>query len=471
MSLRAVIALFFLTGSVMAALRPPSFLGTEVMVESQSRQFIVHGPAGAGTPLNQAMRTQSKDLLRLDPSATAVTADRVKDALLIELGVRDRFERKTIAPQPLEPGRITLHLSPLNREPVQVMRTPVTGGWTYRLELPLEMTAHSFNSALVQVLLVDLANPPDSTAVDLPLWLSAGLLAHLEESTTRPLFFDTGLQARVESRGETLTARVTRRFRTVFQTRSALSFDELSWPGTVANDEAGLFTPSAQFFVYQLLQLDDGRDCLRSMVEKLSRYHNWQFAFYDAFSAHFKEPKEVEKWWAVQLAALTGRDASKLWTLSRSLDRLQEVLRVPVQIQASKTQLPESSAISLQTAVASWDYSREMLLLGRVVRDLEILRQRVAPEAVELVDAYRGAINHYRDQRDPLQRTSRNKSGTPSSVVFEQKSFEQRLDQIDSARAKLLRSSVEDLALHEAERRVATTNALQRAGAAIPRSR
>jgi hypothetical protein len=112
-----------------------------------------------------------------------------------------------------------------------------------------------------------------------------------------------------------------------------------------------------------------------------------------------------------------------------------------------------------------------MLLLGRVVRDLEILRQRVAPEAVELVDAYRGAINHYRDQRDPLQRTSRNKSGTPSSVVFEQKSFEQRLDQIDFARAKLLRSSVEDLALHEAERRVATTNALQRAGAAIPRSR
>jgi hypothetical protein len=105
------------------------------------------------------------------------------------------------------------------------------------------------------------------------------------------------------------------------------------------------------------------------------------------------------------------------------------------------------------------------------VRDLEILRQRVAPEAVDLVDGYRMAINHYRDQRDPLQRSSRNKSGTPSSVLFEQKSFQQRLDQLDSTRTRLMQSSVEDLALHEAERRVATTNALQRAGAAAPRNR
>jgi hypothetical protein len=462
MSFRAVIASFLLTVSVMAAPQSPWVYGPEVRAESKTRQFIVFGPAGSSTLLNQPMRTQAKDLLRLDRFTTAVSAERVKSALLKELGIKDRFARLA-APRPLEPGRITIVLSGLNREPIQVGRLPVPGGWTYRLDLPLQMTAHNFNSVLVQVLLVDLTNPDDATAIDLPLWLSAGLMAHLEETATEPLFLEPGLSARIESHGQTLESRATKQFRTVFQTRSALSFDELSWPRTVADDEAGLFTPSAQFFVYQLLQFEDGRECLRAMIEKLSRYRNWQFAFYEAFSGHFKEPKDVEKWWAVQLAALSGLDPSQQWPVALSLSRIEETLRVPVQIQASRTELPESSAVTLQTVVSQWDYSREQLVLRRVAHDLGGLRHRVALETVDLVDAYRDAISRYLDSRDPVQQLNRNKNGTVSNALYEQRSFRRRLDELDARRAALHQSSVSDLALQEAERRVATTNALHRA--------
>jgi hypothetical protein len=470
MNLRAVIALFLLAGSGMAAPQSPWAYGPESKAESKTRQFIVFGPAGASTPLNQAMRTQSKDVLRLDRFTTAISAERVKSALLKELGIPDRFERLA-APRPLEPGRTTIVLSGLNREPIQVGRLPVPGGWTYRLDLPLQMTAHRFNDVLLQVLLVDLTNPDDATAIDLPLWLSAGLLAHLEESAIEPLFLDSGLSGRIDSRGETLESRATRQFRSVFQTRSALSFDDLSWPRAVTDDEAGLFAPSAQFFVYQLLQFEDGRACLRAMIEKLSRYRNWQFAFYDAFSAHFKEPKDVEKWWALQVAALSGRDPSKLWPVSLSLERIQETLRVPVQIQASRSQLPESSAVTLQTAVAQWDYTREQMALRRAANDLGSLRRQVAVETVDLVDAYREAIARYLDSRDPLQQMSRNKAGTAPNALYEQRSFRRRLDELDAKRATMLKSALSDLALQEAERRVAATNALHRAEQPVARNR
>lgn len=462
MNLRAVIALFFLTGSVaVTAPLPPSFRGSEVVVESQTRQFTVRGPAGAATPLNRPMRTQSRDLLTLDPSATAVSAERVKQALLEELGLRDRFSRLA-AVRGLEPGRIVLNLSPRQRLPL-VSRTPVHGGWTYQVDLPVQMTAHAFNEVLVQVLLVDLTAPDGAAAVDLPLWLSAGLVAHLEESAVQPLFLDAGLESRMESRGESLEQRNTKRFRTVFQSRTALSFEELSWPENVGSDEAGLFKPSAQFFVYALLRLPNGRDCLRTMVQRLARYRNWQFAFHEAFAAHFKEPKDVEKWWAVQLAAVTGRDLDKLWTDTLSLTRLEEALRVPVQIQFTGNRPPETSAVTLQNAVTRWNFTQEQIVLQRVARDLDSLRLRVAPDVVDLVDGYRLAIANYRSARDPQRDIYRGKSGAATSALYEQRAFQRRLDELDAQRQQIRQKFLSDLGLHEAERRVAVTNALSRA--------
>lgn len=460
MNLRAVLALFLLTGSaVVAAVSPPAFTGTEVSVESQSRRFTVRGPAAADTPRNRPMRSTSRALLRLDPSSVAVSAERVKGALFTELGVKDRFERQRIS-RTMEPGRINIRLSPQNPPIGAVIRAPVEGGWTYRLDLPVQMSAHDFNTTLAEVLLVDLVNPTSMDAVDLPPWLGTGLVAHLEESSERPLAIDSGLTVRTERVGLFPTERL----RAIFLKRPALTFDELSWPSALSPETSGLFKPSAHLLVHELLRLQNGRDCLRAMVEKLGHYRNWQFAFYEAFAEHFKEPKDVEKWWAIRLATLTGRDPAKLWPVPESLSRIEQVLRVPVQVQTGAAVLPASSTVNLQSAVKEWHYTQERVVLGRVLRDLGQLRNRVAPEAIETLDRYRETIESYLDSRDPLRQKERNKSGTASSALFEQRRFQRRLDELDAQRDQLRQRHLAELALGEAERRVAITNALQRAG-------
>jgi hypothetical protein len=147
-----------------------------------------------------------------------------------------------------------------------------------------------------------------------------------------------------------------------------------------------------------------------------------------------------------------------------SLSRIEQVLRVPVQVQSAATILPASSTITLQSAVKEWQYTQERQVLDRVVRNLGQLRYRVAPESVELLDRYRETIERYLESRDPMRQKERNKSGTASSAIFEQRSFQRRLDELDAQRDQLRQRHLAELALGEAERRVAITNALQRAG-------
>jgi hypothetical protein len=453
MKFRACILLF---AAFTAVAQPAASTPGEVMIQSRSRQFLIRGPQAAGTRLNQPMRTRSNERIRLDPALVAVSAERVKEAVFVELGIRDQLQPKSI-PRSLEPGRIAIHLSRRHPEPVRVSRVSVPGGWTYRLELPLEMTSDAFIGALVQVLLVDLANAGNQNPVDVPAWLTEGFLAHLRETTFNPLMLEGSFHSRQDKIGVDSTARL----KELFRARPALSCEELSWPGHLSADQQGLFTPSAHLFVNELMRLDNGQAGLRRMLERLSDFHNWQFAFFDAFSAHFKAPKDVEKWWAVQLAALTGRNPRLLWPAIESISRLDEILRIPVQIQASSGHLPEAGVITLQKAVADWELTREQFVLGKVSGDLMSLRFHSAPEVIQLVESYRSAIVDYLNQRNPLAQTG--KTGTQANARALEKIFLQRLNQLDKERDVLRHTVNLDFARHEAERRGAISNALNRA--------
>src|SRR5260221_309389 len=81
--------------------------------------------------------------------------------------------------------------------------------------------------------------------------------------------------------------------------RPPLSFEGLSWPSDAhLSGEAGdVYRASAQLFVHELLRFQDGRACLRTMLDGLPQHYNWQFAFLQGFKSHFQRLQDAEKWW------------------------------------------------------------------------------------------------------------------------------------------------------------------------------
>ena len=132
---------------------------------------------------------------------------------------------------------------------------------------------------------------------------------------------------------------------------------------------------------------DTTGDALRRMIGDIGRFRNWQFAFFESFQRRFKQPADVEKWWAVQVAAVTGRNPVQLLTPAQSLSRLEEVLSVPVVIQQTSNSLPRAAHVTLRQVVTDWDFNRENPALRRMHDDLAGLRYRAAPELIRLIES------------------------------------------------------------------------------------
>src|SRR5207245_2196559 len=107
-------------------------------------------------------------------------------------------------------------------------------------------------------------------------------------------------------------------------TRSACTFEQLSWPMEeyLSGADVEIYRCSAQLFVHSLLELADGQACLQSMLEELPGYYNWQLAFLHAFRAHFTRPLDTEKWWTLQVLRFTGRDLAQTWSDEESWRKL-----------------------------------------------------------------------------------------------------------------------------------------------------
>src|SRR5205085_591999 len=105
------------------------------------------------------------------------------------------------------------------------------------------------------------------------------------------------------------------------QSRPPLSFHELSWPLEEQwfGEASEVYRASSQLFLSQLLRLEGGRSALRAMLVELPQRYNWQFAFLNAFHAHFQCTLDVEKWWALQTLHFGGRDlVAQTWPFEES---------------------------------------------------------------------------------------------------------------------------------------------------------
>jgi hypothetical protein len=354
---------------------------------SQSGQFIVQaerlpGPAAA-TP-NLAANPR---LFRLEPRLVTVSCERIKQNLSRELGTTSPWK-----------GRIFLALHPARAagQNITVTSERFRDGWQYRVDLPDAVERTRYMRAIVQVILLELANRQANLRLaEPPRWLTEGLSQQLLTSSEAEIILQP---PRDTVNGLSLTTtRITElkenpvdRARKKLGSRSAVSFEQLSWQSEdeLAGEGADLYRASAQLFLAELLRLPDGRASLRSMLTQLPNYYNWQFAFLQAFRSHFQRPLDIEKWWALCLVQSAVPDHPQSGTLEESWKKLDLTVHAPAPPRAGKPEQGPAPDVTLQTVIRTWDRTRQAAMLTRKLHELALLRSRVAPELVVLVQEY-----------------------------------------------------------------------------------
>jgi len=423
-------------------------LPTVAAARSRSGQFTVYAGRRPSSLPNLLRFPGNTNLVRLEPTLLAVSCERIKQDLLSELGAADQWRGKI---------RLVLHPAENPDETIVVTSSRFANGWMYQVELPDAVEPSRFVRALVRVLLLEWANRgAGERPVEIPLWLGEGLSQQILTASRTDLVIQPSAPATV-GLPQRSAATDARRFNPLaraheqLRSRPLLTVEELSWPKEeeLAGAAAETFRSAAQLFVHELLRLKDGRACLRTMLGALAQHLNWQTAFLRAFGAHFEQPLDLEKWWALQLVQFTGRELAQIWPGDESWRKLDEILRTPIQLDAATNEPPQRVEVTLQTIVREWDYERQSRVLQTKVQQLQMLRPRVAQPLAALADDYRQALDAclQRMRKTGMARTA----GPPRPAV--RKIIEQTVEQLDAldARREVLRQSQAETAQPQPE--------------------
>ncbi len=363
--------------------RPPT--------QSHSGQFIVSGQAASFIVPPQIATNRS--LIRLEPTLVAVSCERIKQALLGELGVtQDKWHGKIY---------VVLHRAQSVDEQFAVTTEKFTDGWSYRIDAPDAVRADQFVRVATQVLLLEMANRGNGERLaEAPAWLSEGmaeliLASSKTELVVQPPQFAAG-NFIIRTRDRT-NYNVLARVRATLANRAPLTFDELSWPKPeqFVGDAAQVYRSSAEVFIYELLRLKNGRAELRDFVASLPKQLNWQLTFLETFHADFDRQVDVEKWWALQSAHFAGRDLSQVWNRDESWKKLDNILHPDVQVHVGANESPMRAEISLQAVIREWDFLKQTKIFREKSRQLRDAQLRLAPQLITLTEQYRQVLEKY----------------------------------------------------------------------------
>ena len=400
-SCRAIlrVAVALLMGSLQGISNAQSPSSDLKSARSLSGQFVAYAARSITLPPALLALATNRSFVQLEPTLATVSSERIKQMLWRELGAASPW-RGTIY--------LVLYPAKTDSDPVMITSERFKDGWQYRVDLPDVVERSRYVRAMVQALLLELANRTGPTrAVEVPLWMIEGfselLLAssELEIILPPPLKSVNGLAfnaSLLNARKETLLQQAQRHLRG----RPPLTFDELSWPGeqALAGDAGDLYRGSALLLVGELLRLPDGRQGLRAMLDQLPQYHNWQFAFLSAFSSRFQRPLDVEKWWSLSVASANGRDPAQAWTPEASWQRLSQAIRPAMWVRTQANETPLQVEVTLQKAIREWDLVRQTQALNSTLRELGLLHPRIAQDYVGLVVDYYQVIQTYLQQLD-----------------------------------------------------------------------
>ncbi len=373
---------------------------------SLSGQFVVHDPPA--TRDYPPRLNHDTNFVRLEPALLAVSCERIKKSLLGELGmVNDKWQ-----------GKIFMDLHHGQNSDEAIVVSPVLYGhrWIYRMELPDLLARSRLVSAVTEVLLLEMANRNADRATEIPAWLALGLsrqmmlASQVEMIVEAPQKSENGIASALLFHSSRRTDPLTLAHADLLAT-APLTLEQLSWPkaGQLDGLAGEAYRSSAQLFVHELLQLKDGRACLRAMIEELPQHLNWQIAFRHAFRSDFASQLEVEKWWELHLVQFTGRDLTQTWPSEESWRKLDEIIRPSVEVRTGANDLPLRTQVTLQAIIKDWDLPRQTKLLQEKSQQLLILRMRVSQELIYLVDDYRRILASYVQKKgvayNPMGRT------------------------------------------------------------------
>jgi hypothetical protein len=296
-----------------------------------------------------------------------------------------------------------LHPAQSLDEEVTISSMLSADGWSYQVQLPDILSRSHFTRALVSTLLLEFADRnAQSHFAEIPAWLVDGLSQQLQAENSSEIILsspDKIMNGLVQNRTVATQSGLDplAGARETLRNYPALTFQQLSWPTTTQcfGDDNGAYRASAQLFVNELLDLQDGAASLRVMLQKLPQFYNWQTAFQCAFRENFPKPLDVEKWWALQVVSFAERDPGLQWTPAVSREKLDGILSVPVEMRAASNALPAHAEISLQTVIRNFDSTRQTAILQTKLRDLELAQLRMARQLAALTDGYRRVLAAY----------------------------------------------------------------------------
>jgi hypothetical protein len=394
----AISCLIIACGKWSALAEPQNPLPENNSTRSISGEFIILPPPKPSSPNNSLRLTASTNYVRLQPALLAVSAERIKDLVWRKLDIKGPCRGQIY---------LVLHRAQSPDEAVKILSQPAASGWSYRVELPDVVLKTRFVRALTGVVLLEFANRNAlARSSEFPAWLADGLSQDLladgspEILLSPPEKVVDGLTVtRLEKtrRGIDPLANTRR----VLKNHPALTFEALSWPtgAQLDGDDDGVYRASAQLFTSEVLDLKNGPARLRTMLESMPRYYNWQVSFRAAFHEEFPTPLDLEKWWALTVVNFAAHDPGPGWTLLSSQRKLDEILRVPAELRTTSNSLPAYTEISLQTVIRSLEPARQTPVLRTKLRDLDLAQLRVARPYAVVTAEYRQTIGNYLGDR------------------------------------------------------------------------
>jgi hypothetical protein len=374
----------------------------------------------------------NNDEVTLEPSMLVVSCERLKALVLDLLRLPDQWR-----------GRIDLTINPAlaeDRGP-QLTATHWPQGWSYTLQLPQNVKEEILMRSLIQTLLLEIANrQPGVQSADIPLWLVEGISAEVQANNFPTFIVQSGQSWSaniVWNKGSQMMPAALRQ-------HAPLSFQQLSWThlSDLTPQELPLYRCCAQLFLEELLQFDDGRNCLRSMIMQLPQHWNWQTAFLLAFHTHFDQLLDVEKWWGVSYVDSTRNYKTQPWSAADSQQKLRDSLDVPVDVHFGADQMPVAAKITLQEALRQWSPPDAMSAVLRSIGGLKSLFPRATPELRPLIELYLQTLLDYFNacQKAGLERPTGKHA---SSFLIEAKAEAiQQLDTLDRQRESIWISAV-----------------------------
>lgn len=402
------------------------------VVVSQSGQFSV---VGQSTLMQQSFAEGRllPSTFNLDPQFLAISAERVKTSIYALLQLPSGYQ-----------SRIQLNLLPGRRAgfPIVLFPTLYSDGWKFQLNLPEEVDETKLTQALIQVVLMEIAQRNAVRTPELPPWLVDGI--------TENVMYTGGPSLIVRSPSQLDTRKISshtfgwkyRLHDSLTDTRELLrtnvppSYTQLSFATYNVNDpgQRAIYRSACHLFVRGLLSLPDGPSRFVTFLQTLPTTLNWQTAFFRAYSSQFQRPLDVEKWWALKLFEFTSRDHRQTWTPLVSLSRLEVQLITHLEWHSSTNSVPSPHALRLQELVKDRNLDLQKQVLVAKLFELQALQVNLSPDVAEIAERYREIVSTYLEARTRLQ--TQFDTRLPESVRFDNivRPAVRGLDQLDATR-------------------------------------